>query len=347
MLAPVEEQVPPKKYGGTELVVHNLTELLMEMGHDVTLFATGDSQTNAKLVPIFPQAIRTLLKATDYNVRQTLTLIGIGKMLKYICDNEFDLVHNHVGWKLLPFVNIIDVPIVTTLHGNLSQTSEREVYSVYPDLNYISISMNQRKDETRKMNFIGNVYNGIALEKFNFFAKAKDYFAFFARICHEKGALQAIEIAKKAGVKLVMAGKIDPVDSEYFEEKIKPLIDNKQITFIGEIGHEEKVQLLGNAKALIAPIQWEEPFGLYFIESMICGTPVIANNRGSVSEIIINNKTGFIVNTIEEAAKKVNEIEKINRYDCHMHVTRNFSAEKMAKEYLQIYQKIIKKNRHG
>lgn len=343
ILAPVEEQVPPKKYGGTELVVYNLTEQLIKMGHEVTLFATGDSVTSASLVKIFPEAIRTLSQAQNMEVRRSLSLIGVGKMLEKLLEGDFDLVHNHVGWMFLPFVKCLKIPTVTTFHGFLQVPNEIEIYKYYADFNYISISLSQRKSaQETKLNFIANVYNGIETKKFDFFPESKDYFAFLARISPEKGALEAIQIAKQAGVELVLAGKVDAVDQTYFKEKIEPLIDGRQIRFIGEIGHDDKMRLLGNAKALLAPIQWEEPFGLYFIESMICGTPVIANRRGSTEEIIINGKTGFLVDGIDEACEKILQIEKIDRLDCRKHVEENFSSEKMTREYFKAYEKILR-----
>lgn len=341
IVAPVEEQVPPKKYGGTELVVYNLAENLVAMGHDVTVFASGDSMTSAKLVPIYPTATRTLPQCKNYRIRQALTLIGAGKMAEYIAQGDFDLVHNHIGWWFLPFINLLKIPTVTTFHGFLKAQEESEVYKHYKDLKHVSISMKQREPAPPQINFIANVYNGIEVSKFKFFAEPKDYFAYLARISHEKGTKEAILIAKAAGVKLVIAGKIDPMDEDYFKNEVEPLVDGEQIKFIGEIGHVDKVELLGNAKAMLAPIQWDEPFGLYFIESMICGTPVIANNRGSVPEIIINGKTGFIVNDINEAAEKIKVIDRINREDCHKHVKENFSAAKMAAEYLAAYEKAI------
>lgn len=343
MLAPVEEQVPPKKYGGTELVVHNLTEELVKLGHEVTLFATADSKTSAKLVSIFPEATRVLPQSKDMEVRKALQLIGVGRVLEYLQRGKFDLIHNHIGWMFLPFVKCLDVPVVTTFHGFLKVTEESEIYRHYTDFNYVSISMNQRESAETKLNFVSNVYNGIDVDKFKFFSEPQNYLAFLARISPEKGVWEAIQIAKKAGVNLIMAGKIDPVDEKYFQEEIEPLIDGRRIKFIGEIGHAEKVELLGNAQALLAPIQWEEPFGLYFVEAMICGTPVIANKRGSVPEIIIDGKTGFIVNDVAEAAAKVREIGKINRRDCHEHVKNNFSSVKMTREYVAAYEKILNK----
>ena len=340
ILTPFEESIPPKKYGGTELVVYNLTQKLVSMGHDVTLLGTGDSKTNAKLVEIFPQSIRSLSEAKDMKIRESLKYIGLGRVMEYLDKNKFDVVHNNIGWRVLPFDDVIDSPIITTLHGPLDVAYQQKVYGAYSKANYVSISLNQRRPMLN-LNFVANVYNGIETEKFEFYEEPKDYFAFLGRMSPEKGPVQAIKIAKKAGVKLIMAAKIDTVDVEYYRKEVEPLIDGKQIKYIGEVDHEGKVELLGNAKALLAPIQWEEPFGLFFTEAMVCGTPVIATRRGSVPEIVIDGKTGFICKDLDDAAEKIKEIEKIDRKDCRKHVKKNFSSEKMANDYLAAYKKVI------
>ena len=339
MLAPFEEQVPPVKYGGTELVIYNLIEQLVKMGHEVTLLASGDSQTSAKLEAIFPKSIRSNPDAQDLNLRNAFKYMGVGKVVTYLNKNKFDIVHNHIGWRVLPFQELLNAPVVTTLHGPLDVPYQQKVYGAYANSNFISISLSQRKPMS-ELNFIANAYNGIETEKFKFNEKPRDYFAFLGRMSPEKGPVQAIEIAKKAGVPLIMAAKVDAVDKEFFEKNVEPLIDGKQIKFIGEVNHQEKVELLGNAKALIAPIQWEEPFGLFFTEAMACGTPVITMRRGSVPEIIIDGKTGYICETIDEASAKVDKIGKIDRAECRRHVEENFSTEKMAKDYLEAYKKI-------
>ncbi len=340
MLAPFEEQVPPKKYGGTELVIYNLTEQLIKLGHEIILVASGDSKTSASLEVIFPQSIRSMPETQDMKIRDTLKQMGVAKVVAYLKNNKFDIVHNHIGWRLLPFRKIISSPIVTTLHGPLDIPYQQKVYGAFADSNFISISLNQRKPMPN-LNFVANVYNGIEVEKFKFNKSPQDYFAFLGRMSPEKGPVQAIEIAKKAGVKLIMAAKVDVADKEFFEKEVEPLIDDEQIKFIGEVNHDEKVKFLGNARALIAPIQWEEPFGLFFIEAMACGTPVIAMRRGSVPEIILDGEMGFVCETVNEASVKVGEIEKINRKKCYNHVKENFSAEKMAKDYVLAYEKII------
>jgi len=340
IVAPFEERVPPHKYGGTELVVYNLTEQLVQMGHDVTLIATGDSQTSAKLEVIFKRSLRSIPDLTDMKLREAYKFMGIGKVVTYLNENNFDIVHNHIGWRLLPFEKIIKCPVVTTLHGPLDVPYQQKVYGEFSQANFISISMNQRKPMP-ELNFVANAYNGLNMEKFRQNYKPKDYFAFLGRMSPEKGPVQAIEVAKKAGVKLIMAAKVDLVDEEYFKKEVEPLIDDDQIKFIGEVDHEEKVELLGNAKALIAPIQWEEPFGLFFTEAMACGAPVFAMRRGSVPEIVIDKKTGFICDSVDEIAEKIKRVDEIDRKACFEHVKKNFSSEKMAKDYVKAYEKII------
>ncbi|HWQ59579.1 MAG TPA: glycosyltransferase family 4 protein [Candidatus Fimivivens sp.] len=341
LLAPVEERVPPPKYGGTEVVVYNLAQHLTRMGHEVVLFATGDSVTDAALVPIFPEPIRTLPISRNPKVRQVLTITGIGRMLGYLSQYEFDVVHNHIGWLFLPFVQTLRMPVVTTLHGSLGNPDESEIYRLFAGENYISISDKQRESGPSGMNYIANIYNGIEIPSFTFVPEPGRYLAFLARISHEKGALEAIRIAKASGERLVMAGKVDPADATYFEEQIKPLIDGEQIRFIGEIGHADKVKLLGHAKAILCPIQWDEPFGLYFIEAMACGTPVIANRRGSVPEVIVDGVTGYIVDSVDEAVARVADIGDIDRPACRRHVEEHFSAEAMAAGYVAAYEAVL------
>ncbi|KKP65204.1 MAG: Glycosyltransferase [Candidatus Moranbacteria bacterium GW2011_GWF2_34_56] len=333
MLSPFEESVPPLKYGGTELVIYNLTEQLVKMGHEVVLLATGDSKTSANLEITFPEAIRLNGNAQNINLRNTIKFIGIGRILDYLNKNNFDIVHNHIGWRMLFFEKLFNFPMVTTLHGPLDIDYQQMVYDEYKNSNYISISLNQRKPMPH-INFVANVYNGIEIEKFQ-----QNYNP--RRMSPEKGPLQAIEIAKKAGVKLIMAAKVDTVDQKFFDEEISHLIDGEQIQFIGEVNHGEKVDFLKNAKALIAPIQWEEPFGLFFTEAMICGTPVIAMKRGSVPEIIIDKETGFICESVNEAAEKIKDIQSIDRKKCYEHVRDNFSSEKMMEGYVGAYEKVL------
>ncbi len=340
-IAPFEESIPPKKYGGTERIVYHLTEGLIKKGHNVTLFATGDSKTSAKLLPIFPRALRSIKIGQDFKAREAYKLIGLAKVIEILLKENFDIIHNHLGWRLLPFIKILKTKVVTTLHGPLDIGYQRFIYQKFPSSYYISISKNQRQP-LPKLNFVGNVYNGIDIESFPFKEKSGNYLAFLGRMSPEKGPLEAIKIAKKTKMKLIMAAKIDLVDKEYFSKEIEPLIDNRMIKFIGEVGHKKKVQLLQNAKALLAPINWREPFGLFLIESMACGTPVIAFKHGSVPEVIEDKKTGFIVKNVNDAVESLKKIGQINRRDCRQWVEKNFTSEKMTNGYEEIYDKMLK-----
>lgn len=340
VVAPFEETVPPQKYGGTELVVSNLVEQLVKMGHDITLLAAGDSKTHAHLIPIFNQSLRSITKLQDLKMRESYKWIGIGKVASYLTKNSFDILHNHLQWRWMPFADLLKFPTITTLHSPLTINHHQEVYRTYQDKPYVSISLSQRRP-LPELTYAANVYNGIDTDKFNFFAQPKDYFAFLGRMSPEKGPVQAIAIAKKAGVRLRMAAKVDASDEIFFKKEVKPLIDDDQIQFIGEVDHAGKVALLGNARGLLAPIQWEEPFGLFFVEAMACGTPVITMKRGSAPEVVRDKETGYLCQSEDEAVTAINEIDHINRRACYDHVQNNFSMVKMTEGYLAAYQQIL------
>ena len=343
VLAPFEESVPPKKYGGTEIVVYNLVEDLIKLGHEVTLIAAGDAKTSATLKPIFRAPLRERLSNRSAFVKDNFRHIGVGLVVNYLCRNEFDLVHNHLGWRILPFCSLLNTPVVTTLHGPLTAPYQQVILKKYKHANFISISMNQRKG-LPELNFVSNVYNGIDMNKFKYNANPKKYYLFLGRITPSKGPLEAISIARSAGVKLKIAAKIDPVDREFYKNEVKPNIDGKQIEYVGEANHKQKVKLLCGAKALITPIKWEEPFGLVFIEAMACGTPVITMNRGSVPEIILDKKTGYICNNFDEAIEKIYQIDKIDRKFCSQYVRKRFDSIIMTRGYVETYKKIIKQH---
>ncbi len=342
LLAPFEERVPPKKYGGIELVIYNLAEELTKRNHQVTLFATGDSKTSANLFPILPRSLRSTRIGSDSKTRGASKIIGAAKTIA-VLGNKFDVIHNH-NWYIVPFISLLKSPAVTTLHYPLDVSYQRIVYQAFPKLLYISISKNQR-EPMPNLNFIGNVYNGINPNLFSFNKKPKDYLAFLGRMSPEKGPAEAIKIARKTKIKLIMAAKVDLSDEKYFSKYVKPFIDGKQIKFIGEVNHKEKVKLLKNALALLAPIQWREPFGFFFIEAMACGAPVITYKRGSTSEIINHKKSGFVVNTFEEMAKAVKNINTIKREDCRKWVEKHFTIEKMVDGYEKAYYKILKQKK--
>lgn len=325
-------------YGGTELVAYNLTESLVAMGHEVSLVATGDSHTSAHLLESFPRSLRTDPAAIHY--RDRYKYIGVGRVLDLLSGGDFDIVHNHLGWRLLPVTNFIKAPVITTLHGPLNVEQEKLIYGLFADKNYVSISQNQRKP-LPELNYVANVYNGIDVSSFTVGGGEDGYLAFLGRISPEKGTVEAIKIAQATGRKLRIAAKVDVVDEDYFENEVKPLIDGKQIVFIGEVKHDEKVKFLGDASALLMPIQWEEPFGLVNVEAMACGTPVIGLARGSLPEIIIDGQVGFLCQSVDEMIKRVADINKIKRSDCRLHVEQNFTSERMAENYLKAYQKLL------
>lgn len=340
IVAPFEESVPPKKYGGTEVVVYNLVSELVRLGHEVTIFATGDSQAPCKIEPIFPTALRiTEPYASDPKTREAAKYLGISKVLSKLNEGDFDVIHNHLGWRLLFFYQHLHKPLVTTLHGPMDISYQKMAFTLSPNFNFVSISDNQRKP-LPDLNYVATVYNGIDLEQFPFQEKPEgDYLLFLARFSPEKGAREAIEIAKKTGKKLLLAVKVDAGDQKYFEE-VKPLIDGRQIQLLGEVDSVTKAKLLGNATALLAPIQWEEPFGLYAIEAMACGTPVIGIGRGAFPEIIENGVDGFLAKDAEEMVKMVPRINQINRQACRRSIEKRFTKQMMASNYLEVYKKI-------
>ncbi len=343
ILAPFEEAVPPEKYGGTELVIFNLCETLIDCGHQVYLLGAGDSQTRANLISIFPQAIRKEKIASDLNFRNALKYIGISRVFDELSKLDIDIIHNHIGWRFIPFAHHFRVPTVTTLHGPLDVPYQQFVYGSFSSAPYVSIS-NAQREPFPKLNYIATVYNGIDLSQFDFVDRSGEYLAFLGRISPEKGSRQAIEIAKKAKMKLKIAAKVDAVDIKYFKKEIEPLIDGRQIEYLGEIGPKEKNNLLKNAYALLAPIQWREPFGLYMIEAMACGTPVVVTDMGSAREVISDGETGFVVsNNIDEFVGAIKRVQQIKRKKCYNRVKELFTKEKMTENYLQVYEKILKK----
>lgn len=340
LIAPIEETTPPKKYGGTELVVYNLCEGLVERGHRVTLMASGGSKTRARLIPLTKKPLRNNVFGQDEKTREIVKLQKIAESIEMLRKEKFDIVHNHIGWRLLLFSNLIGHKMVTTLHGPLNIGYQNYVYNAFRNSPYVSISNNQRIPNS-KLNFIATVYNGIDVKKFSYNPSPKNYVAFLGRMSPEKGPKEAILAAKKAKIPLIMAAKIDVVDKKYFTKEIRPLIDGKRVKFIGEVGPKEKNNLLKNALALFALIQWREPFGLFVIEAMACGTPVIATPKGALPELIINNATGFFADNPNDAAKKLLAISHISRSRCREHVEKNFSLETMAENYEKAYYKVL------
>ena len=335
-VAPLWETVPPKGYGGIELVVALLTNELVKRGHEVTLFASGDSGTLAKLNSVYPRAIRTDSTVKDYNVYLNLELQEVYKRA-----DEFDIIHSHVDYAALPYANFTKTPTVHTLHGPLS-AENRFLFGQCKRQNYVSISYSQR-EPLPNLNYVGNVYNGIDINDYEFHNHPDEepYLAFLGRVSPEKGAHLAIEIAKRTGHKLKMACKVDEVDREFFEREILTHVDGKQIQLMGEISPAEKSKLMGGAIATLFPINWREPFGLVMTESMATGTPVIAIAMGAAPEVIAHGKTGFLCQNLDEMISAIDKIGNINRLACRDHVVQKFSARHMTEGYEEVYTKLI------
>lgn len=330
MLAPIAWRTPPRNYGPWELVASNLTEGLVEKGYDVTLFASKDSITKAKLYAICPRGYEE-----DKNINpEVWKLLHISEVFERA--DEFDIIHNHFDYPTLTYSKLIKTPVVTTIHG----FSSPDIYPVYEKYNentyYVSIS---KSDRYEKLNYIATVYNGINLDEFTYNPNEGDYLVFLGRICYEKGTYEAIQIAKKSNKKLIIAGIIQ--EEYYYAKKIEPYIDNNQIKFIGSIGLKERDEVLGNALALLHPVMKPERFGLVLPEAMACGTPVIGFDLGSVREVIKHNKTGFVVNNIKEAVKCIKKIDKINRINCRKRVEEHFTIENMVEDYVKVYNEIL------
>lgn len=355
MISTLWENTPPPKYGGTERVVHYLTEELVKRGHDVTLFATGESKTKAKLVSVFPKPLYRI--GIPWS-NPYWPLINIGKALEYAKKTQADIVHNHSQHLGYPFGPISPVPMVHTHHGNihfkLTGKEKHALMRAFKDNNYISISNSQRAPMP-DLNWVATVYNGIPVEEFEFNIKPKKYLAWMGRFTAAKGPHLAIQIAKRLKMPLVMAAKIEKEnqrDLQYYQQKIKPQIDGKQIRYLGEVSNRLKNQIYKNAFCLINPILWDEPFGLVPMEANACGTPVVTFARGAMPELIKNGENGFAVqpnniNAMIKAVKKIlnmkeDEYKKM-RENCRKHVSQNFSIKNMVDGYEKVYYEVLAK----
>lgn len=335
-IAPLWERVPPFRYGGTELIVSLLTEELVRRGHEVTLFASGDSITTARLKSVHDRALRLDPDIKEPGMYEQMMLAKI-----YHQAHHFDIIHSHVGCSSLPYCGFVKTPTVHTMHGIFTPDNEK-MFRLFAKQPYISISEAQREPRLG-LNYVHTVYNGIDPEVYPFQETPTQppYLAFVGRLSPEKGPERAIAIARAVNLPLKMAGKIDAVDRSYFNEKIKPLIDGEQIQYLGEVSHEEKAQLLANATITLFPITWREPFGLVMVESMVSGTPVIGTAMGSVPEVIAHSKTGFVCNTLEEMIEAVPAAMKLDRQTCRDYVVSRFSVRAMVDEYERAYQMVL------
>jgi glycosyltransferase involved in cell wall biosynthesis len=331
-VAPLSERVPPKLYGGTERVVAFLTDELVRQGHEVTLFASGDSETMAALAPVCPRAQRLDGGRRDALAEHILMIEQVAQRAA-----EFDLVHFHIAQAHFPVARRLATAHLTTLHGRLDLPELVPLFHEFSDIPVVSISDAQRAP-LRHAGWIGTVYHGLPLDLMEVQPASGEYLAFLGRISPEKRVDRAIAIARAAGWPLRIAAKIDPADRDYFECQIRSLLDDPLVEYVGEIGEVEKSEFLGNARALLFPIDWPEPFGLVQIEALACGTPVIAFRGGSVAEVLEDGVTGFVVETIEEAVAAVGRIDRIDRRTCRQVFERRFSVSRMALDYVRIYE---------
>lgn len=334
-VAPLYESVPPTKYGGTERVVSWLTEELVRTGHDVTLFASGDSMTTATLFPVCRQAMRLDPHCIDRTAAHVL-------QLEYVLQekNNFDLIHFHSDYLHFPLSRREHLNQLTTLHGRLDIPDLVPLYLMYKDMPVVSISDAQRSP-LPWVNWQGTVHHGLPEDQYSLSKGKGGYLAFLGRISPEKGLDQAVEIARRVGMPLKVAAKVDQADVEYYETKIKHLLQGPDVEYIGEIGYPEKNEFLGNAAALLFPIQWPEPFGLVMIEAMACGTPVIAYPYGSVREVIEDGVNGFVVPDIAGAVEAAKKIDQIDRKKCRRRFEERFTAARMAEDYLALYSRLV------
>jgi glycosyltransferase involved in cell wall biosynthesis len=333
-VAPLNESVPPKAYGGTERVVSYLTEELVQQGHEVTLFASGDSITQAQLVPICEQSLRLDPHCIDQLAHHIVLLEQVFKN-----PYRFDIIHFHIDYLHFPWSRRMAVPHVTTLHGRLNIPDLVPLYQEFREMPVVSISNDQRTP-LAWLNFQGTVYHGLPEDLLTFHERPGSYLAFLGRISPEKGVEQAIQIARQSGMTIKIAAKVDPVDQAYFDEAIRPLLDEPGTEFIGEIGEDEKDAFLGNAYALLFPIDWPEPFGLVMIEALACGTPVIAYRHGSVPEVIDDGVTGFMADDPVGAVQAVERVAALSRTRCREVFEQRFTAARMAQGYLAIYRRL-------
>jgi glycosyltransferase involved in cell wall biosynthesis len=334
-IAPLAESIPPKLYGGTERVVAWLVDELVTLGHDVTLFASGDSKTRAKLDAVWPRALRLGRPRTDPLAPLAALLEAVARRA-----SEFDVIHAHIDWLHLPLLSRLGVPFVTTTHGRQDLPGFADVVRLFPGAPYVSIS-NDQASALPEANWTGTVYHGLPVDMFRPSFESGRYLAFLGRLTAEKGPEVAMRIARAGKMPLHIAAKVPRSDREYFRNKLEPQIDGKEVVLIGEVNDQTKERFLAGAAALLFPIDWPEPFGLVMIEAMACGTPVIAFRSGSVSEVVDDGITGFVVDGEVEAIEAIGRLGELDRRRVRAHFEQRFTAERMAKEYLRHYEGLL------
>jgi glycosyltransferase involved in cell wall biosynthesis len=330
-VAPLFETVPPQAYGGTERVVSYLTEALVDLGHEVTLFASGDSRTRARLMPVVERGLRLDPRQPDWLMWHTVLLDQA-----FAQATDFDVMHFHVDFLHYPLVRHCPTPCLTTLHGRLDLPDLAPLHRHFREQALVSISNSQRAP-LAGARWLATVPHGLPEDLYRFHERPGDYFAFIGRISPEKRVDRAIRIARAAGTRIRIAAKVDRVDQHYFEREIRPLLDHPLVEFTGEIGQAAKNEFIGNARALLFPIDWPEPFGLVMLEALACGTPVIAWHCGSVPEVIEHGRTGFIVDDMAQAVKAAQRVATLDRHACRAAFERRFTARRMAQRYLDVY----------
>ncbi len=334
-VAPLHESVPPRTYGGTERIVHYLTEALVREGHVVTLYASGDSRTSARLRPGVAEALRFSTTRRDPLAWHVLQLARVAREAA-----DYDLVHFHTDFLHYPLWRRMSAPQLTTLHGRLNLPDLRPLYEEFNDIQVASISDSQRGPLRGVARWAGTVYNGIPADSYTFRGERGSYLAFLGRMSPEKGPEAAIDIAIRAGIPLKMAAKVDPFDRDYFDTRIQHRLKHPLVEYVGEVDEHGKNEFLGGALALLFPIDWPEPFGLAMIEAMACGTPVIAYSQGAVPEVMSEGVSGYVVASVDEAVDALDRIERINRASCRAYFEQRFTAEHMLHGYLDLYRQL-------
>jgi len=340
-VSPLFESVPPRLYGGTERVVAFLTDELVRLGHDVTLFASGDSETLARLIPVWPNALRLDGTCLDSLAPHVLMLEEVAQRA-----HEFDVIHFHISQFHLPVVRRLPVAHVTTMHGRLDMPELAPLFAEFQDVPLVSISDAQR-EPLPEAGWISTIHHGLPVHLLPFAPGPGKYLAFLGRIAREKRVDRAIAIATACGQPLRIAAKVDPADRDYFEHEIRPLLDNPLVQFIGEINEQEKAAFLADATALLFPIDWPEPFGLVMIEALACGVPVVAFRRGSVPEVIDDGVTGFVVDSVEDAIAATRKVEELDRRTCREMFEQRFNATRMARDHVTLYEELVERLASG
>ena len=338
-VAPLAESVPPKLYGGTERVIAWLIDELVELGHEVTLFASGDSRTRATLVPAWPRGLRLGRPRSDPLAAQAIQLEEVARHAR-----DFDVIHCHVDWLTLPVLSRLGVPFVTTTHGRLDLPGLPDVVARFPDAPLVSISHNQRAS-LASANWLGTVYHGLPADSLRPADERGTYLAFLGRLSKDKGPEAAMRIARAAGIPLHMAAKLPKGEKGYFKEQLEPKIDGTQVRLTGEVNDQTKQAFLAGAAALLFPIDWPEPFGLVMIEAMACGTPVIAFRSGSVPEVVDDGVTGFVVDGEAEAIQAIGRLDELDRRQVRRRFEERFTADRMAQEYVRLYEQLASAKR--